>query len=216
VIVRFGIPFFKNHPKILVCLMAFLPAATLGITSILQGLSFKGYTGAVIKLVISKARQYTLVSESAYALRMLESGLYNSCRAVMFITGVCFVIITIAYFKYQKENQRMRKFVVFSLIICMITIIWIIARIVKYWVFGVAFIISCTPVLNYFMGNKSRCPKSVRICILIMYTMALCEFGLEIYRMESRVYWGDFWKNLLTNNIYFIFYNIIKGIMAAF
>ena len=75
----------------------------LGACPVLRNVTIPGNIGKIVQRAIWKS--YTnVMSNSAYAESMRDSGYMNACRIVMFVACVIIIALTLMYL-YKKEEQ---------------------------------------------------------------------------------------------------------------
>ena len=214
IVARLGVLVFKRHFKVGLVATFTIPFVVLGAYPVLRNISIPGNIGKIIQRAIWKS--YTnVMSNSAYAESMRDSGYMNACRIVMFIACVILIALTLMYL-YEKEEKTagQNEFMIFDMIFCSITCIFILLGAVKFWVFGVAAIIGSGPVLScYFEEDRVGGIRQIMICGLTL--MAISRAVLEIYYISQRIIWSEYFSTLMTTNIWTIIFHIFKVFMTG-
>ncbi len=209
IIARLGVLVFRKHFKVGLVATFTMPSVILIAYPLLRNIAIPGNIGKIVQRAIWKS--YTnVLSNSDYANSMRESGYVNACRIVMFVACVILIGLTLMYlYKKEEKTKGQYEFMIFDMIFCSITCIFILLGAVKFWVFGVASVIGSGTVLScYFEGNRVGGIKQIMIYGLTL--MALARAILEIYYISQRIVWGEYFSTLMTTNIWTIVFHIFK------
>ena len=212
IMARIGMLLFRKHYKLGLTLTFSIPFVILSAYPVLSNVTIPGNIGKIIKRAIWKS--YTSVlSNSAYALSMQESGYINACRVVMFIACVSIIILTLRYlYKTEEKTSGQNEYMIFNMIFCSITCMWILLGAVKFWVFAVGSIIGSGPVLSRYYEEKKP-GQFEKILILVLEIMGICRAALELYYINQRIVWVEYFTTLFSTNIWTILIHIIRELM---
>ncbi len=208
---RLALFIVKKHPVIAAILCVGIPSAAIYAYNTFYSLIrlVPGNIGLILSRALHKAYASS-VNTSDYAVSMRESGYFNVCRFVLCIAMIGLLILC---WDYVKRRGQESEFVTFTVLIVAITIVWIVLKTVKYWVFGVAATIVMPMVVSYYFSNYRNLSLRLRLCVMGIASAAFLRFVLELYFMSSRIYWGDFIINSMTYNVYYIFLKVLAAII---
>ena len=89
---------------------------------------------------------------------------------------------------------------------------WILLGAVKFWVFAVGSIIGSGPVLSRYYEEKKP-GQFEKILILVLEIMGICRAALELYYINQRIVWVEYFTTLFSTNIWTILIHIIRELM---
>ena len=218
IVIRLAIVVVRRYPVFGTIATVLIPTAALAVNTAFSSVVSRipGSIGKILTRAVNKAKS-TALNSSEYAISRRESGYYNACRAVIFLMFLILIYLTILYIKNNRRIEAKRPYVgfaVFCLLICDLTVVWISIQTVKYWVYAVAAILCCTPILADYLGNFRSQDRKVQICFLGLELLAFMRFGLELYRISAKINPAAFFENILLNNFFVIVGEAVARILA--
>lgn len=209
---RLGVTLFRKYFKSALIATFTIPFAILLSYPYLQSINIPGSIGIILKKAIWKA--YTSVlSNSDYARRMQESGYINACRVVMFIVCVSIIFLTLkCMYTSNDKTKEQYEFMLFNMIFCSITCIWIILGAVKFWAFGVASILGSGVLLSYYF-ERYKWRWYNNFYVVMIGIMGFFRALLEIYYISSRIEFNTYFSTLMTTNVWTVLLHILRVII---
>ena len=151
-----------------------------------------------------------LKSEYSRAVSRSGADLFN--RMIFIGLAIVFIIIILRISKkYVKHEYNLYNTFVFSIAIVTIACYPVVTP--QYWRFAAAFIIAgWASVLIPALINRTRDTLLRVICYLLPVFSALGLF-MQIWNTRYIVDYGDFFSNIILNNVYVVLYHLLRGIM---
>ena len=177
-------------------------------------ISFSGYLGDSIRLLIRKLYSYmTVFSETAE--RVLNSGYYSATKAVMLpcLIVLIFMIILLRKEKIEKDEKN-RDFTNYVLFICLLAVVsGVIFIVPNYWRMACAAIVGYPIVLIPLLKQANRRFSVLTTSLGFVACFMGLRFILDIYRGFQNVEPSEFIVLMLENNVYSILLQFFRSIL---